>query len=81
MPYRTYELVKALKENIKVPIQLLSHFTAGIADMVMLKGIEAGVDIIDTALSPLGMGLPPADRVDGGGSMDSQMTQDLIAED
>ena len=65
MPYRTYELVKALKENIKVPIQLHSHFTAGIADMVMLKGIEAGVDIIDTALSPLGMGTshPPTESM------------------
>ena len=65
VPYRTYELVKALKENIKVPIQLHSHFTAGIADMVMLKGIEAGVDIIDTALSPLGMGTshPPTESM------------------
>ena len=55
-PYETYELVKALKENVKIPIQLHSHFTAGIADMVMLKGIEAGADVIDTALSPLAMG-------------------------
>ncbi|HCA30407.1 MAG TPA: oxaloacetate decarboxylase subunit alpha [Ruminococcaceae bacterium] len=56
VPYETYELVKALKENVKIPIQLHSHFTAGIADMVMIKGIEAGADIIDTALSPLAMG-------------------------
>jgi oxaloacetate decarboxylase alpha subunit len=56
VPYETYELVKALKENVKIPIQLHSHFTAGIADMVLIKGIEAGADIIDTALSPLGMG-------------------------
>ncbi len=56
VPYKTYELVKALKENIKIPIQIHSHYTAGIADMVLLKGIEAGADYIDTALSPLSMG-------------------------
>ena len=56
MPYETYELVKALKETIKIPVQVHSHFTAGISDMVMLKAIEAGADVIDTALSPLAMG-------------------------
>ena len=56
VPYETYKLVKALKESVKIPVQLHSHFTAGIADMVMIKGIEAGADIIDTALSPFGMG-------------------------
>lgn len=56
VPYHTYELVKALKETVKLPIQIHSHFTAGIADMTMLKAIEAGADVIDTALSPLAMG-------------------------
>ncbi len=56
VPYETYDLVKALKESVKIPIQLHSHFTAGIANMSLLKGIEAGADVIDTALSPLGMG-------------------------
>lgn len=55
-PYGTYDLVKALKETVKVPIQLHSHYTSGLASMVHLKGIEAGVDIIDTAMSPLAMG-------------------------
>lgn len=55
-PYATYELVKALKETVKVPIQLHSHYTSGLASMVMLKGIEAGADVIDTALSPLALG-------------------------
>ena len=55
-PYGTYDLVKALKENVKVPIQLHSHYTSGLASMVHLKGIEAGVDVIDTAMSPLAMG-------------------------
>lgn len=56
VPYETYNLVKALKETVKIPIQIHSHFTAGIADMTMIKAIEAGADVIDTALSPLGMG-------------------------
>ncbi len=56
LPQSTYELVKALKENVKLPIQIHSHFTAGIADMVLLKAIEAGADVVDTALSPLAMG-------------------------
>ncbi len=56
VPYTTYELVSELKKAVSIPIQLHSHFTAGIADMVLMKGIEAGADVIDTALSPLGMG-------------------------
>ena len=55
-PYYAEELVKALKENVKVPIQLHSHYTSGLASMAHLKAIEAGVDIIDTAMSPLGLG-------------------------
>ncbi|MBR2100517.1 MAG: oxaloacetate decarboxylase subunit alpha [Eubacterium sp.] len=55
-PYGTYDLVKALKETVKIPIQLHSHYTSGLASMVHLKGIEAGVDAIDTAMSPLAMG-------------------------
>ena len=55
-PYGTYDLVKALKETVKIPIQLHTHYTSGLASMVLLKGIEAGVDVIDTAMSPLAMG-------------------------
>ena len=55
-PYGTYDLVKALKETVKIPVQLHSHYTSGLASMVHLKGIEAGVDIIDTAMSPLACG-------------------------
>ncbi|MBQ8494392.1 MAG: oxaloacetate decarboxylase subunit alpha [Clostridia bacterium] len=55
-PYVTYDLVKALKENVKLPIQVHSHATAGIADMVLMKAIEAGADVIDTAISPLSGG-------------------------
>ncbi len=55
-PYGTYDLVKALKEAVNIPIQLHTHYTSGLASMVLLKGIEAGVDVIDTAMSPLAMG-------------------------
>lgn len=55
-PYGTHDLVKALKETVKIPIQLHTHYTSGLASMVLLKGIEAGVDVIDTAMSPLAMG-------------------------
>lgn len=55
-PYTTYELVKTLKSEINVPIQLHSHYTSGMASMAYLKGIEAGVDIIDCSLSPFALG-------------------------
>ncbi|MDD3581527.1 MAG: pyruvate carboxylase subunit B [Desulfobacca sp.] len=51
-PYDAYVVVKALKETIKVPIHLHSHFTSGMSCMAMLKAVEAGVDIIDTCLAP-----------------------------
>ena len=51
-PYDAYNLVKALKAEINVPIDLHTHFTSGMGDMTYLKAIEAGVDIVDTALSP-----------------------------
>ncbi len=55
-PYVAYELVKALKENVKIPIQLHTHYTSGLASMAILKAIEAGVDIVDTAMQPAGAG-------------------------
>lgn len=56
VPYQSYALVKALKENVKVPIQLHTHYTSGVGSMTYLKGIEAGVDVVDCAISPLAMG-------------------------
>ncbi|MDD6174841.1 MAG: oxaloacetate decarboxylase subunit alpha [Firmicutes bacterium] len=55
-PSATYELVKALKETVSIPVQLHTHATSGLASMCLLKGIEAGADIIDTAMSPLALG-------------------------
>ena len=56
LPYNAYELIKALKASVKVPIHLHTHQTAGTGNLTYLKAIEAGVDIIDCALSPLGNG-------------------------
>ena len=56
LPFEAYELVKALKANVKAPIHLHTHNTSGTGDMTYLKAVEAGVDIVDTALSPLGNG-------------------------
>ena len=55
-PYYTYELVKRLKETVKIPVQVHSHSTSGLGSMVLMKAIEAGADCVDTAMSPLGLG-------------------------
>lgn len=55
-PQRTEKLVKAIKEAVKLPLQLHTHYTSGLASMCLLKGIEAGADGMDTALSPLAQG-------------------------
>lgn len=51
-PYDAYALVKALKNSVSAPIHLHSHFTSGLAAMTQLEAIEAGVDIVDTCMSP-----------------------------
>ena len=63
VPYKAYDLVKALKETVKVPIELHTHYTSGVGSMTYLKAIEAGIDIVDTAMSPLALGTsqPPTE--------------------
>lgn len=56
LPYEAYEMVKAMKETLTIPIELHTHYTSGVGSMTYLKAIEAGCDIVDTALSPLAMG-------------------------
>jgi len=56
VPYKASELVGALKEAVDIPIQLHSHYTSGEASMTYMKAVEAGVDIIDTAMSPFALG-------------------------
>lgn len=56
LPYSATELVEALKETTSIPIQLHTHYTSGVASMTYLKAVEAGCDILDTAMSPFSMG-------------------------
>ena len=55
-PYDAYDLVKAIKSTVKIPVQLHTHYTSGVASMTYLKAIEAGVDVIDCAISSLALG-------------------------
>ena len=56
VPYEAEALVKALKASTKLPIQLHTHYTSGVASMTYMKAVEAGCDIIDTAMSPFALG-------------------------
>ena len=55
-PYQATDLVTALKEAVNIPIEMHTHYTSGVASMTYLKSIEAGADIIDTAMSPFALG-------------------------
>ena len=55
-PYKATELIGAMKEAVDLPIQLHTHYTSGVASMTYMKAVEAGVDIIDTAMSPFALG-------------------------
>lgn len=84
-PYYGFDLVKALKKHISIPIQLHTHFTSGMTDMTYLKAIEAGVDIIDTAISPFGLGTsqPPTEPIVAtlqGTEYDTGLNLDLLCE-
>jgi len=50
-PYAAYELVAALKKDVGLPVQLHTHYTSGMGTAALLKAVEAGVDVIDTAIS------------------------------
>ena len=64
-PYEAEDLVKELKKAIDLPLQLHGHYTSGLASMTYLKAIEAGVDVVDTALSALALGTsqPPTESI------------------
>jgi oxaloacetate decarboxylase alpha subunit len=83
-PYDAYELVKQLK-TVGVPIQLHCHYTSGMASMAYLKAIEAGVDAVDTACSPLALGTsqPPTESLVAalqGTSYDTGLDLELLSE-
>jgi len=54
-PNDAYEIIKALKETIKIPVEFHTHYTSGQGSMSYLKAIEAGVDMVDTCLSPFAL--------------------------
>ena len=85
VPYEATRLVKALKAGSKLTIQLHTHYTSGVASMTYMKAVEAGCDIIDTAMSPLSMGTSqPATEVMvetfRGTEYDTGLDQNLLAE-
>lgn len=85
LPYKATELVQALKEGSSLPIQMHTHYTSGVASMTYLKAVEAGADIIDTAMSPFSMGTSqPATEVMvetfKGTQYDTGFDQNLLAE-
>ena len=85
VPYKATELVTALKETVNIPIQLHTHYTSGVASMTYLKAVEAGVDVIDCAMSPFALGTSqPATEVMvetfKGTQYDTGFDQDLLAE-
>jgi len=64
-PFKAYELVAAIKDEVKVPLQLNTHCTTGFGSMSAFKAIEAGLDMIDTAISPMALGWsqPPTESI------------------
>lgn len=85
LPYEATNLVTAIKGAVKIPIDLHTHYTSGVAGMTYLKAVEAGCDIIDTAMSPFAMGTSqPATEVMvetfRGTPYDTGFDQDLLAE-
>ena len=84
-PYEATELVTALKQSVDIPIDLHTHYTSGVAAMTYMKAVEAGCDIIDTAMSPFALGTSqPATEVMvetfRGTPYDTGLDQNLLAE-
>ena len=85
LPYKAAELITAMKSATKLPIQLHTHYTSGVASMTCLKAVEAGVDVIDCAMSPFALGTSqPATEVMvetfKGTPYDTGFDQTLLAE-
>ena len=85
VPQKADELVRTLKEATSLPIDLHTHYTSGVASMTYLKAVEAGCDIIDTAISPFALGTSqPATEVMvetfKGTEFDTGLDQNQLAE-
>ncbi|HPZ59692.1 MAG TPA: oxaloacetate decarboxylase subunit alpha [Bacillota bacterium] len=84
-PYNTYDLVKAIKEKVNLPLEVHTHATSGLGSMTLLKAVEAGADIIDTAISPFGEGTSqpstePMVKALSGTEWDTGMDMDALNE-
>ena len=84
-PQSTYELVKALKAELSIPVELHTHATSGLGSMTYMKAVEAGVDIIDTAISPFsgGTSQPPTEPLAAAFAetdRDPELNMDLLNE-
>ena len=84
-PYKATELIGALKDSTSLPVELHTHYTSGVASMTYMKAVEAGVDVIDTAISPFALGTSqPATEVMvetfKGTPYDTGLDQKLLAE-
>ncbi|MBC7345590.1 MAG: oxaloacetate decarboxylase subunit alpha, partial [Clostridia bacterium] len=84
-PPVAYNLIKRLKEEFSVPLQLHSHCTSGMASMAYLKAVEAGVDVVDTAISSLALGTsqPPCESLVcalAGTQWDPELNLELLSE-
>jgi pyruvate/oxaloacetate carboxyltransferase len=84
-PKDAYDLISALKKEIGLPVQLHCHYTSGMALMTYLRACDAGVDVLDTAFSPLGGGTsqPPVETIVAAlrnTSFDSGLNMELLVE-
>ena len=84
-PYNTYKLVKDMKKAISVPLEIHTHATSGLGSLTYMKAVEAGADIIDTALSPFAEGTsqPPTEPIVAafeGSKYDPKLNMDLLNE-
>ncbi len=85
LPYDAYNLIKAIRAAVNIPLALHSHYTSGVASMTYLKAIEAGIDIVDCAISPMSMGTsqPPTESLVAslqGTSYDTGLSLPLLSE-
>ncbi len=84
-PQNAYSLVSALKKDLSIPVELHTHATSGLGSMTYMKAAEAGVDIIDTAISPFsgGTSQPPTEPMAAafeGTERDPELNMDLLNE-
>ena len=84
-PYAAIDLISKMKKSVKIPLELHTHYTSGVASMTYLKAIEAGVDVVDCAISPMALGTsqPPTEPLVAtlqGTEYDTGMDLDILTQ-